>query len=67
MGTHLVPEGILSMGESLSSIAKAELEAATIAAWALAKDKTKTGGDVARPAPTPKPDSIDRPAEPPAK
>ncbi|MGH1483368.1 MAG: hypothetical protein ACRBM6_32490 [Geminicoccales bacterium] len=55
------------MGETLSSIAKANLESATIAAWALAKDKTKTGGDVAHPAPTPKPDSIDRPVEPPAK
>ena len=67
MGTHLVPEGILSMSDSLHSIAKAQLEAAMIAAWALAKDKTKTGGEVAHPAPTPKPDSIDRPVEPPAK
>lgn len=67
MGTHLVPEGILSMGYSLSSIAKAKLQSAMIAAWALAKDKTKTGGDVAHPAPTLKPDSIDRPAEPPEK
>lgn len=59
------------MGKSLRSTTKIkpanELEAAMIAAWALAKDKTKTGGDVARPAPTPKPDSNDRPAEPPAK
>ena len=55
------------MGKSLSSIAKAKLESATIAAWALAKDKTKTGDDVAHPASTPKPDSIDRPVEPTAK
>jgi hypothetical protein len=67
MGTHFVPEGILSMGETLSSITKAKLESATIAAWALAKDKTTTSGDVAHPAPTPKPDSIDRPEAPPAK
>lgn len=52
------------MGESLRSITKVELEAATIAAWSLAKEKRKTGGDVARPAPVPKPDSSDRPAEP---
>ncbi len=55
------------MGESLSSITKAELQAAKIAAWSLAKEKRKTGGDVARPAPTPKPDNGERPAEPPAK
>ncbi len=55
------------MGESLSSITKAELGAATIAAWSLAKDKRKTSGDVARPTPAPKPDSGDRPVEPPAK
>ncbi len=55
------------MGESLISIAKAKLEAVTIAAWSLAKDRKNTGGDVAHPAPTPKPDSNDRPAEPPAK
>jgi hypothetical protein len=67
VGTRLALEGILYMGESLSSITKAELQAATIAAWSLAKDKRKTGGDVARPAPTPKPDNGDRPAEPPAK
>ena len=67
MGTHFIPEGILSMGETLSSIAKAKLQSATIAAWALAKDKTKTSGDAAHPASTPKPDSIDRPEAPPAK
>lgn len=59
------------MGDSVSSIANVkptnELEAAMIAAWSLEKDKRKTGGDVARPAPTPKPDSSDRPIEPPAK
>lgn len=55
------------MGESLISIAKTKIEAAVIATWALAKDKTKTSGDVAHPAPTPKPDSDDRPVEPPAK
>jgi len=52
------------MGESLISIAKAKLEAVTIAVWSLARDKKKTDGDVARPAPTPKPDSGDRPTEP---
>ena len=55
----------------MSSITKVKptnkLEAAVIAAWSLAKDKRKTGGDVARPAPMPKPDSSDRPTEPPAK
>ena len=55
------------MGESLISITKAELKAATIAAWSLAKDKSKTGGDVARPALAPKPDNGDQPAEPPKK
>lgn len=55
------------MGGSLSSIAKTKLEATLIAAWSLENDKRKTGGDVARPATMPNPDSSDQPAEPSAK
>lgn len=59
------------MGDPLSSTAKIklanELEATVIAAWSLANDKRKPGGDAARPAPAPKPENGDRPVESPAK